>query len=667
MNQNNIFINPQNSQLLKPKEINAFQQSNTITSDNKNINQNQTVNFPFKIMQKEKETNFLNNILLFNAEKENKNSDKNIPVVKPKFITKTIPNEEKKIKCTEEIHNNSNPSLNLTNSNSSAFQPKIIKDQKDFIAKVNNKLYNLIIDTKNEIFKIQLHELRENIYTLKYYYENNFSLADLKALNKFFRLFDNVTDMIKELEKWLNKNKYSVIEDVENKISKVIIKVPIFQCFESIELTLLQNAYSKENIFELLCKRVGNMQREYGKKIFNLEEDNKYLMMSILYLMNTINPMNMNNSLNQRENNRNNMNINNNNNNKKNPYNNQNNIDRVFNYDNNINNMNNKNLLLNKNIQINDNNNEDNNINQNVKIISNNNKYKDNKENNINDEDEVDISFDTNSNIESNLYDEKTEKNQRLKLKRKRERKSSNSSNKNNSDEEKNIKNDDKNNNKEIMDNDNNNNSNNMNYYTLADIKANKLNKIKGLYDIIQSNEELYMIINKILFKYYKFKKPNIINYESRLHFCLLNLFDSSIHGDSASEFHNLCDYRYNTITLLETPSGHRFGGYTSECFESPKSYVDKKDNLSFVFSLDKMKTYDIIRGNYAISCDKKYGPYFRDDHICIVDNFFSEESGTCIKGKGFNTTKNYELNFGKKYFTVKRLQVFQIKIKTIK
>ena len=665
MNQNNIFINPQNSQLLKPKEINAFQQSNTITSDNKKINQNQTVNFPFKIMQKEKETNFLNNILLFNAEKENKNSDKNIPVVKPKFITKTIPNEEKKIKCTEEIHNNSNPSLNLTNSNSSAFQPKIIKDQKDFIAKVNNKLYNLIIDTKNEIFKIQLHELRENIYTLKYYYENNFSLADLKALNKFFRLFDNVTDMIKELEKWLNKNKYSVIEDVENKISKVIIKVPIFQCFESIELTLLQNAYSKENIFELLCKRVGNMQREYGKKIFNLEEDNKYLMMSILYLMNTINPMNMNKSLNQRENNRNNMNINNNNN--KNPYNNQNNIDRVFNYDNNINNMNNKNLLLNKNIQINDNNNEDNNINQNVKIISNNNKYKDNKENNINDEDEVEMSFDTNSNIESNLYDERTEKNQRLKLKRKRERKSSNSSNKNNSDEEKNIKNDDKNNNKEIMDNDNNNNSNNMNYYTLADIKANKLNKIKGLYDIIQSNEELYMIINKILFKYYKFKKPNIINYESRLHFCLLNLFDSSIHGDSASEFHNLCDYRYNTITLLETPSGHRFGGYTSECFESPKSYVDKKDNLSFVFSLDKMKTYDIIRGNYAISCDKKYGPYFRDDHICIVDNFFSEESGTCIKGKGFNTTKNYELNFGKKYFTVKRLQVFQIKIKTIK
>lgn len=79
------------------------------------------------------------------------------------------------------------------------------------------------------------------------------------------------------------------------------------------------------------------------------------------------------------------------------------------------------------------------------------------------------------------------------------------------------------------------------------------------------------------------------------------------------------------------------------------------------------MRIYDVIKGKYAISCDKKYGPYFRDDQICVVDEFFSNESGTCIKGKGFNTTKNYELNFGKKYFKIKRLQVFQVKIKKIR
>ena len=76
------------------------------------------------------------------------------------------------------------------------------------------------------------------------------------------------------------------------------------------------------------------------------------------------------------------------------------------------------------------------------------------------------------------------------------------------------------------------------------------------------------------------------------------------------------------------------------------------------------MKTYDVMRDKHAISCDKNYGPYFRDDHICVVDKFLSNQSGTCIKGKNFNTSKNYELNLGRKYFYIKRLQVFQIKIK---
>ena len=39
-------------------------------------------------------------------------------------------------------------------------------------------------------------------------------MNDLKQLHKFFFLFDNISDTLKELEKILTKNKYNVIEDL---------------------------------------------------------------------------------------------------------------------------------------------------------------------------------------------------------------------------------------------------------------------------------------------------------------------------------------------------------------------------------------------------------------------------------------------------------------------
>ena len=657
MNQNIIFSNSQNTQPLskKPAESDSFLVPNQQETKIISPIPEHSINFPFKVVQGEKEPHISNNFLLINNDKGGKNNGKNINIIKPKFVTKTITNENSKIKIVEE-----NPSLNLTlNLSGSAFQPQIIKENKDnkeFRTKVNNKIYNLILDNKNDNFKLELHQINDNVYLLKYFYENTFSLADLKLLNKFFCLFDNVADMMKELEKWLVQNQYTVLEDLDNKIAKIQIKVPILQMYENVELTLTQKAYSKENLFEILCKKVSNMAKEYEFKVNKLENDNKFLIVNLFNLMNRLNPMGMNYPMNQRENirNLNNLNINQNNN--------INNMNRAFN----SNNMNlNKNITLMKkthlkpNMEI-----------KNKRInfeFSKERKYDDIKENNINIDELNDISNESNSYNDENIFNNEKRDKLRLNKKRGRGRKTSYSSNKNNSlSQNKNSSND-------ILDSNNNNNvviKNNieLNYYILKDIKAKRINKVKGLYDIINSPDELFMIVNKILYKYCKYKKNNnTLNYESKYSFCLINLFDSSIHGDTAEAFHNRCDYKFNTISLIETNSGHRFGGYTSECFESPNEYFDKKDNLSFVFSLDKMRTYDVIKGKYAISCDKGYGPYFRDDHICIVDEFFSKESGTCIKGKGFMTLKNYELNSGKKYFTVKRLQVFQIKMKKIK
>jgi len=625
MSQNNISSNPKNSQILKKPLLEPNSSFVPKPPENKNIfpNHDHSQSFPFKVVQKEKDSNFF----ILNSEKNSKNSAKNVNIIKPKFIIKTIPTNNKKINYSEET-----PSLNLSlNLSSSAFQPQIIKEKenKEFITKVNNKIFNLIVDTKNNVFKIELHQIIDNVFLLKYFYGNNYTLPELKLINKFFCLFDNVSDMKKELEKWLSTNRYTVTEDLDNKIAKVQMKVPILQNIEDIELKLNQKNYTNENLFEILCKKVAVTAKEYEQRINKLELDNKYLFGQFLHLLNITNTMNMNYSMNNRDNNF-RKNVNNNTINSS-----INNMNRNYLF-NNINKKKSTSLTKNKNI---------------------NNKYDENKENNIINEDPNELSHNSNSVSEN-------DKNSILNKKRPRPRKNSYSSNKNNSPSS------NKNNNNDLISeaNSNNENSDNMNYYELRDIKAKKINRIKGLYEIIHTPDELYMIINKILYKYNKYKKNSTIsNYQNYLQFCILNLFDSSSNGDSAFTFHNLCDYKKNTISLVETTSGHRFGGYTSECFESPNLYFDKKDNLSFVFSLDKMRIYDVIKGKYAISCDKKYGPYFRDDQICVVDEFFSNESGTCIKGKGFNTTKNYELNFGKKYFKIKRLQVFQVKIKKIR
>ena len=623
INSNNF----QNYAILNKKQIETSIILDASQLDNKDLNSNQdhNMNSLFKVVQEEKEPHSPNNFLFMNNEKNSgKNQSKNINIIKPKFVTKTMHSENIKLKNAEESSSlNLNLSLNL---NSSAFQPQIILKDKEFRVKINNKIFNLNLDIKNDILKLKLLEINENIYLLKVFYENNFSLSDLKQLHRFFYLFDNISDAMKEIEKILMKNKYNVFEDLENKKAKIQIKVILLDKEEIIEFPLIQKTYTKDNLFEILCKKVATISNDYGQKIIKLEGENQYLMMNLYRVINTINPMNMNYQLNQRENN----------------------IHKV-------NNSFNSNININKNISL-------------IKNANNENKYNDNnKENNNNYEyEEYNEGSNDNSNNSDNFDDEKEISEYKHLNKKRNRRISLNSNNGNNTKNNSTPMNIIKSNNNN--DSQSNLNDYNDNYYYLRDIKSKKIIKCKGLFEIIHSPEELYLIINKILYKLYKYKKIyNVANYDNKLQFSLINLFDSSVNGDRAYDFHAKCDYKYNTISVIETTNGHRFGGFTSECFESPNDYFDKKDNLSFVFSLDKMRIYDVIKGKYAISCDKNYGPYFRDDHICIVDEFFTKESGTCIKGKGFNTTKNYELNSGKKYFVIKRLQVFQIKIKNNK
>ena len=166
---------------------------------------------------------------------------------------------------------------------------------------------------------------------------------------------------------------------------------------------------------------------------------------------------------------------------------------------------------------------------------------------------------------------------------------------------------------------------------------------VKG--DIIQNTDELEMLIRKIN----KFNRKIIINL----------LYKASADSDNAANFHSKCDEAKSSIVLVETDKGKRFGGYTS-CSWSGEN-IEKRDEDAFIFSLDKMKTYDNIPGEDAIGCYPKFGPIFLGCQIRIYDNAFSKGGTTFEKGLNYNTEEDYELTGGERTFNIKDIEVYEV------
>ena len=166
---------------------------------------------------------------------------------------------------------------------------------------------------------------------------------------------------------------------------------------------------------------------------------------------------------------------------------------------------------------------------------------------------------------------------------------------------------------------------------------------VKG--DIIHNTEELELITRKIN----KSNKKITLNL----------LYKATVDSDKAKAFHDKCDQAQSSLVLIETDKGKRFGGFTTcswagECEE-------KKDEDAFVFSLDKMMTYENIQGEDAIGCYPKFGPIFLGCQIRIYDNAFSKGGTTFEKGLNYNTEEDYELTGGERIFNVKEIEVYEV------
>ena len=166
------------------------------------------------------------------------------------------------------------------------------------------------------------------------------------------------------------------------------------------------------------------------------------------------------------------------------------------------------------------------------------------------------------------------------------------------------------------------------------------------LYGIIKKYSEIEKVVAKIQTILQKGAKFTIIYKASEL-------------GDRAMTFHQKCDDIDISLILIETEKGVRFGGFTTKSWNG--NCVQKIDNDAFVFSIDKNKIYEVIKNEMAIGCYPKFGPVFFGCQIRVYDNFFNKNSTTCHKKLNFKTNKDYELNNGEQFFTVKDIEVYEV------
>ena len=100
----------------------------------------------------------------------------------------------------------------------------------------------------------------------------------------------------------------------------------------------------------------------------------------------------------------------------------------------------------------------------------------------------------------------------------------------------------------------------------------------------------------------------------------LNKLYQAFIDGDRAINFHSKCDNVPNTLVVIKSAGNRRFGGFTTQIWESSE-HKYKDDKNAFLFSLDKQKIYSYKNVGEAICTNKTNGPSFGGGYDIYIGN----------------------------------------------
>ena len=136
-------------------------------------------------------------------------------------------------------------------------------------------------------------------------------------------------------------------------------------------------------------------------------------------------------------------------------------------------------------------------------------------------------------------------------------------------------------------------------------------------------------------------------------------LFRASQDGDSMDTFHEKCDNKGPTLVIIKSKKGKRFGGYNPLSWDS--SYTYKNHPFTFLFSLDKKKKYNLIKGyeQYSTVAGNSYFA-FGIGHDLYISDHCTNNLNSYSNPNTFDTTENEELT-DEKYFSVSDYEVYSV------
>eukprot|EP01132_Coremiostelium_polycephalum_P008092 gene8092-9958_t len=143
------------------------------------------------------------------------------------------------------------------------------------------------------------------------------------------------------------------------------------------------------------------------------------------------------------------------------------------------------------------------------------------------------------------------------------------------------------------------------------------------------------------------------------------SIYQASKDGFSASTFHQKCNNKGPTITIIWSKTGNIFGGYTSLNWTSSNTY--QNDPQSFLFLLKNSRNqsmkFPYRTTPHSIYDNVSYGPTFgngHDLHISDNSNTGSNSYTNMNNSYGFqNTTGDPYILSGSHKFSVDEIQVY--------